>query len=110
VFKSIERIEERTRQIAASAHLGTIGERIEIAVKVDRVSSFTRPRFAARWQNETVWIITMRDKDGHAIVSKSPSFHAEKGEEFTIKAAIKDHSEFNDEKQTIVNRIKILVS
>lgn len=83
-----------------SQHIGTIGKREVFSVEVDRVAYF-ESAFGI------VWIVTMRDGSGNAIVSKSTSFRAERGQRLTIKATIKDHGDFRGEKQTIVQRIKV---
>lgn len=88
---------------AASGFVGEIGQRIEVAVTVDRVASFPRPVFGGGGM-ETVWIVTMRDEAGNAIVSKTPRFRAEKGETFKLRATVKEHSTYRDEKQTLVQR------
>ena len=83
-----------------SAHLGTVGKRETFTAQVDRVAFF-EGAFGL------VWIITLRDEAGNAIVSKSTAFHAERGKTVTFKATIKEHSEFRGEKQTVVQRIKV---
>ena len=83
-----------------SQHLGTVGKRDVFNVEVYRVAYF-ESAFGI------VWIVTMRDEAGNAIVSKSTSFRAERGQRLTIKATIKDHGDFRGEKQTVVQRIKV---
>lgn len=107
VMASVERIEAQVVTAANSRHVGKVGERLEVAVTVERVISFSRPRFNAPWLEETLSIVTMRDAAGNAIVSKSTSFYAAKGETMMIRATVKDHSEYNGEQQTIVSRIKV---
>jgi hypothetical protein len=104
---AVERIEAADWAKAASRHIGKIGERFTASVVVERVADYSRPKFGATWINETVWIVTMRDGDNCAIVSKSPSFHAKRGDRLTIAATVKEHAEFRDEQQTIVQRITI---
>ena len=51
----------------------------------------------------------MRDEAGNAIVVKSPSFYGrEKGDAFTLRATVKEHSEYRGEKQTRVERAAVL--
>lgn len=88
----------------ASNHVGYVGERLTLAVTVERVASFERPAFNAPWTTTVVNIVTMRDAAGNAIVSKG-RFYADKGERLTIKATVKEHSIYKDERQTIVQRI-----
>lgn len=107
VQTAIAKIEAERTKRAASGHVGEVGKRIEIAVTVERIAHYVRPSFAG-YGTETVAIITMRDSAGNAIVSKSSSFRAEKDEAFTIRATVKEHGEYNGEKQTIVQRVAIL--
>lgn len=98
---------EDKRKRAASQHVGIIGGRIETSVTVERVNSYDRPQFGASWLSETVYIITMRDAEGNALISKSSRFYAEKGQQFSIKATVKDHNDYQGEMQTLLQRIKI---
>jgi hypothetical protein len=107
VAKSVAEISERARLAAGSEFVAKIGERIEIKVKVERVASYVRRSFSG-YGEETVRISTLRDEAGNAIVVKSPSFWVEKGEEFVVRATVKEHSEYNGEKQTVVMRAKVL--
>ena len=93
-------------QHSTSRHVGTVGERLTVDVTVDRVASFSRPSFRTG-REETVWIITMRDAEGNAIVSKSPSFHAEQGAKLTIAATVKEHADYRGEAQTVVQRVSV---
>lgn len=83
-----------------SCHVGTEGKRETFEVTVERVNYFDTA-FG------TKWVLTMRDARGNAIVSKSTSFHRERGTKLRFKATIKEHSEFRGELQTIVQRIKV---
>jgi hypothetical protein len=82
-----------------SQHLGTVGKRETFTAEVDRTAYFESAY-------GLVWIITMRDESGNAIVCKSTAFYAERGTKLTFKATIKEHSDFRGEKQTVVQRIK----
>lgn len=106
LIKAVGDMEEAARNRANSRHTGTVGKRETFDVTVERISSYYRPRFGG-YGDEAVWIVTMRDAAGAAIVSKSPAFCPEKGERLKIKATIKEHSEFRGEKQTIVQRVKV---
>jgi hypothetical protein len=103
VAKSVAEISERAKLAAASGFVGKVGERMEFPVKVERVAGYVRRSFSG-FGEETVNIVTMRDEAGNAIVVKSPRFWAEKGEEFVLRASVKEHSEYNGEKQTVVMR------
>lgn len=106
LIHALDKIEAREAARRGSNYIGEIGKRIEAEVTVERVHTFSRPSFNAHWVQETVYIVTMRDAYGNAVVSKSTAFSAEPGEVLVIRATVKDHSEYNGEKQTVVNRVK----
>lgn len=84
-----------------------MGKRSVFEVVVERINSFDRPAFGYG-RMETVWVVTMREiASGAAIVSKSPAFRREKGARLTIKATVKEHSEYRGELQTIVQRVAV---
>jgi hypothetical protein len=107
VAKIVKEIAESDVKKAMSGYVGAIGKRIEMKVTVERVASYRRRSFSG-WGEETVWITSMRDEAGNAIVTKTPTFHGYKGESFTLKATVKEHSEYNGEKQTVMMRPKIV--
>lgn len=102
----IERAEERARAAAASSWIGKVGDRIEAAVKVEREASYERTAYGRWGAAETVWIMTMVDEHGNQIVSKSPNFRPTVGETITLRATVKEHSEYRGIKQTVVQRPK----
>lgn len=92
-----------------SHHVGTIGERIEIAVTVKHVTSFTRPCFGSDWQRERVYVVTMRDAEGNTFVSKSPNFSPPLGARVVLRCTVKAHQNWKGEQQTVVFRVKEMV-
>lgn len=89
-------------------YLGTPKERRTFSVTVLRCFSFLRGSFNG-YGTETVFIVTMVDKDtGACLVSKSPAFSAKEGEELTLKATIKEHSQYREQAQTLIQRIVVL--
>lgn len=108
VAKIVAEIAENEVKAAASSWVGEVGKRMEFPVTVERVASYVRPSFSGRGM-ETVWIVSMRTTDGNAIVVKSPSFYGhEKGESFTLRATVKEHSEYRGEKQTVMMRPAVI--
>ncbi len=103
VAKITAELAETAAKKAASGWVGEVGKRIEMPVTVERTASFVRASFSG-WGTETVQITTMRTAEGNAVVVKSPRFYAEKGESFTLRATVKEHSEYRGEKQTAVMR------
>ena len=89
-------------------YVGTPKERRTFSVTVLRCIDFVRESFAG-YGMERVFIVTMVDKaTGACLVSKSPAFRAAEGDQLTIKATVKEHSEYRGQAQTIVQRIIVL--
>lgn len=100
---------------AASGHVGTIGERLTVTVTAERIARIET-------QFGTLFIASMRDAAGNAIVSKgrfippvarwnTETERFEIGTDaFTIKATVKAHEEFRGEKQTVVQRVAELAA
>jgi hypothetical protein len=91
---------------AASRHIGAEGDRLDLTVTVERISDYSRPCFNASWKNETVWIVTMRDTEGNALVSKGTRFRPKLGATLRIRATVAAHDEFRGEAQTVVARVQ----
>lgn len=98
---------EREVKRAASDYVGSIKDRITAQVKVERVYQFERTSFGG-YGYEVVSIVTMRDAAGNALVSKSARFYRKEGDELTIKATVKDHTEYRGERQTLIERVAVL--
>ena len=107
IKNAIAKIQETARVKAASEFVGKIGERLELAVTVERVAEFPRAKFGAPWIEEMFAIVTMRDAAGNAIVVKSASFWSEKGRQLTIRGTVKEQTEFNGERQTVLARVQV---
>lgn len=93
---------------APGVYVGEPKKRMEFEVTVVRRYTFVRESWSG-YGSEAVNIITMIDKaTGAALVSKSAAFFAEEGEELKIKATVKEHAEYRDQAQTVIQRIKVL--
>jgi hypothetical protein len=110
LLRSFERAKADAERARASGHVGTIGERRQFVAMVERESTYERRAFMPSWggATETVYITTLRDASGNALVVKSPSFRAAVGERLTIKGTVKDHTEFRGERQTMLARVAIV--
>lgn len=105
IVHSMDEADKRAARKANSKHVGVVGKRqVFGTVTVVRKASYERASFAG-YGHETVWIISMSDEAGNTLVSKSASFYAEKGDTFKIKATVKEHSSFDGENQTVIQRI-----
>jgi hypothetical protein len=101
LVKANQRREERiAADRAISKHVGTVGERREFALTVNKVFSFES-------QYGRTFINICKDADGNVIVYKG-SNGFEEGDALTLKATVKAHDEREGVKQTLIARPKIL--
>lgn len=93
---------------ARSQYIGSIGEKIEIDVTFDHMAWY---EIHNGWMTTKMFIYNFVDDQGNKIVWKTSSGlhrHVDDGEHIRIKGTIKDHSEYKDEKQTSIIRVKII--
>lgn len=93
------RAEQRANDVANSKHVGTVGERREFTLKVERVMEF-------EGQYGFTYINICRDADGNIVVYKG-SNEFERGETIAVKATVKAHEMRDGVAQTIIARPKV---
>jgi hypothetical protein len=71
----VERVEAHRAAAAASQHIGTEGERLEVEVTVTGVASYSRAAFGQPWREQTVWAITMTDACRQPVRQQDPVVH-----------------------------------
>ena len=99
--KANQRREERlAADRATSQHVGTVGERRDFTLTVNRVFSF-------EGQYGFTYINICKDAAGNVIVYKG-SNNFEEGETLTVKATVKAHDERDGIAQTLIARPKII--
>lgn len=119
------RAEEQARreaEIAAakaiSKHVGNIGDRVELTLTLDHTATWEQPSYAG-FGTDTMHIHAFKDADGNAFIWKTGNGVyvalgndqykvAENGDTVVLKGTIKDHSEYKDEKQTVLTRCKVI--
>lgn len=111
--------EERIRaEKAKSSFVGTIGERIELKAIYIGTASYERQSYLG-FGTELAHIHMFKDMDGNKLVwkttaslgywNKSDEWETfEEGQEVTVKGTVKEHSEYKDEKQTVLTRCKVI--
>ena len=111
--KERERLEEEARikaQKAISKHIGEVGQRLTIAAEFVKTAWFDVPSFRG-FGTDTVYVHTFKDAAGNVLIWKTGKglggldLHC--GELVEIIGTIKDHSEYQEEKQTVLTRCKI---
>lgn len=87
---------------------GYVGERKTFVAKLDRVATYEAPGFYYG-QTQTGYILTFRTKKNECVVYKTtsnPCFFKENiGTMYTFTARIKDHSVYNGQNQTVIQRM-----
>ena len=99
-----KRIQE---QKSISQHIGSIGDKIEFDAVLEKSAWFEIPSFRG-FGTDTMHIYTFRNESGDAIIWKtSKGLGIENGEKVHVKGTIKEHSEYDNEKQTVLTRCKV---
>ncbi len=106
VAETVRKIAAEDARKASSRHVGEPGERLTVDVTVERTAYFDRQAYMSQ-RMERVWIITMRTTDGATLISKG-RFFAEKGDQLRVRATVRDHSIYQDEAQTNVQRVSVV--
>ena len=103
--------EERIKALkAVSQYVGKVGEKMTTTVTYEGSPYFERRSFSG-YGTERCYIHRFRDADGNLIVWKSccgfPILNANEGEPFVVTGTVKEHTEYKDEKQTLILRAKV---
>lgn len=87
------------------AYVGNVGDRISVSVTLKRVSSWSTKIL---WETVTMFCYKFVDENDNVYVWKTQSgvFMKREGESLQLKATVKAHSEYKDEKQTVLTRCK----
>lgn len=97
---------KKKEQSERSDFIGSEGELIEKEVTCVFNTHFEVPSFSG-YGTDLISIYKMIDEDDNVIIFKTQGqFHAEKDDKFSIKGRIKEHSIYDDEKQTVIQRAK----
>ena len=93
---------ERMRINADKKHFGTIGARVDIDISdAECITSFETEYGMMR-------IYRFETTDGEVLIWKTSNFIDDIDKVTKIKATIKNHGEYNGEKQTEINRVKVV--
>jgi hypothetical protein len=104
VVRICERLEAHEARQRTSQHVGSIGERLSLALRVINVYE---GRFHLGWQERPFYISTLVDGTGNVFIVKSGSFHAgERDSWLTVIGTVHSHGEYQGIKQTRLARVK----
>lgn len=97
--------------------IGTVGKRIELPVKYIRTAQW---EVKGMWGTQTQYLHTFKDADGNVLVWKTGTpagfisgdeyKHLEEGQELILIGTVKEHSEYKEQKQTVLTRCKCKVA
>ena len=92
---------------AISQYIGNIGDKVEIKA-VYLYSAHFEVRNFSGYGFETMYIHGFKDAAGNKLVWKtSKHLSIRQDKEVTIRGTVKEHSEYKDERQTVLTRCKI---
>jgi hypothetical protein len=102
---AVTKFEESDRRKASSEYIGTVGARLR-GLQVTVTRRIFVPSSGA-YNGGSLAITTLRTEFGETIVVKSNSFCPPKGCVYVIDATVAEHSIYNGEKQTRLQRITV---
>lgn len=90
-----------------SEHVGEVGTRISIDVTLKHRAFWET--HVVSWQTQTQYLHTFEDADGNVFIWKTTNSLSkiDVGDKITIRGTIKEHSEYNNVKQTVLQRCQI---
>ena len=92
---------------AISQFVGQVGEKIEMNVVYDHSGSWEQKSFAG-YGTDTMYIHVFKDENGNVLSWKTQNcVNLEKGTNVCLKGTVKEHTEYKDEKQTVLTRCKV---
>lgn len=109
-----ERLAEEARikaEKAKSQYIGNVGEKLELKVECVKTAWFEVKSFSG-YGMDLMYVHTFRTLDGNVLVWKTGkglgSLELECGQVVTLKGTVKEHSVYDDCKQTVMTRCKII--
>jgi len=98
-FAVIDRLEAAR---ANSKHIGAVGDKVTLTITIEHI-------IVIEGFYGTTYITIAHDEQGNAITYKGAGRTiGRKGETLSIKASVKEHTEYNGVKQTAIQRPKVL--
>jgi hypothetical protein len=91
-------------QPKSGKHLGSVGSRITVAVTVTKVLTFTA-EYMKGWPT-TSYKYIMRTPEGDVVTWTTQSVYWNEGYECTLVGTVKEHTEYNSVRQTVLTRCK----
>lgn len=104
VWEYIEDLRKKNAPKTESEYIGEIGEKFDGDVVLSKIHTYTT-HFT--YYGETHYIYKFTDADGNTIVWKTSWHDVEEDKKYHLSGKIKEHEEYNGDKQTVLTRCKI---
>lgn len=99
---------ENLRKINApkteSQHIGNVGDKVDLKVTLTSIHTYETNY---TYYGELHFIYKFSDENSNTIVWKTSNKNLEEGKIYQIKGRIKEHNEYNGDKQTVLTRCKV---
>ena len=95
-----------SEEVSSSEYVGQVGDKIEIKVELINIVSYKTYIYGREIWND---LYLFRDEQGNEYKWNTQSIcELSKGDVASIKATIKEHSEYKGTKQTVLTRVKVI--
>lgn len=92
---------------STSEHVGSVGDKLTVDVIYKHTASWENG-YGGYWNQGVTNLHTFEDLEGNVYIWKTGNYiEADYGTKFTLKGTVKEHSEYNGIKQTVMTRCKI---
>lgn len=105
VWEYIEDLRKKNAPKSESEYVGEIGEKFDSDVVLSKIHTY-ETHFT--YYGELNFIYKFKDQNDNTIIWKTSNKDLEEGETYRIKGTIKEHSEYDGDKQTVLTRCKIV--
>lgn len=96
-----ERVKKEKEERYAGEYVGVVGKRQEFTVTIERVIKFENQFGVTKFH-------IMKDAADNTLVWYASNNHLEEGEEYTLKATVKEHKEYEGIYQTVLTRCAVI--
>ena len=106
IWEYIEKLLKENAPKTSSEYIGNVGDKFEGSVTLIKIHTY-ETNFT--YHGEINYIYKFSDENNNTIVWKTGYKNLKEGKTYRIKGRIKEHSEYNGDKQTVLIRCKVEV-
>ena len=104
IWEYIEDLLRKNAPKTESQYIGAVGDKLETTVTLTKIHTY-ETHFT--YYGELNYIYKFKDTNGNTLIWKTSHKDIEESKTYKISGKIKEHSEYNGDKQTILTRCKI---